>query len=309
MQARNTLWHLAACAAGSIVVSVAVGSWPANGLAAEDSATSEATYPLQYKYHVGEVITYTIEHLAKVDTTIAGNTQKTQMQSKSTRSLHVKEVQADGSARFVHVIDDVDMWSEVDGRAAVRYNSREDDKAPPGYEHVAESIGVPISEITMSPSGEVLQRKDHVVHPNFGLGGISIPLPKGPVHVGQEWDQPQDLQIRLEDNRIKTIKTRQLFRLEKVETGVATISVKTQVLTPVDDPRVRSQLVQRISSGEIRFDVDAGRLLTKQLDWDENVLGFNGAESNMKYLARFTERLRDNSRTADSQSSEDSSPR
>ncbi len=309
MQARNRFWRLAAFAVGSMVVSFAVGSWPTNGRAAEDTAATDATYPLQYKYQVGEVITYTIEHMAKVDTTIAGNTQKTQMRSKSTRSLHVKEVQADGSARFVHVIDDVDMWSEVDGRAAVRYNSREDDKAPPGYEHVAESIGVPISEITMSPTGEILQRKDHVIHPNFGLGGISIPLPESAIPVGYEWDQPQDLQIRLEDDRIKTIKTRQLFRLEKVETGVATISVKTQVLTPIDDARVRSQLVQRISAGEIRFDVDAGRLLSKQLDWDENVLGFNGAESNMKYLARFTEQLLDGSRTAESQASGDSSPR
>ncbi len=97
--------------------------------------------------------------------------------------------------------------------------------------------------------------------------------------------------MRLEDQRIKSIKTRELYVLEKVETGVATISVKTQVLTPVDDPRVKSQIMQRISQGELRFDMDAGRLISKQLDWDESVLGFNGAESNMKYLARFTETL------------------
>ena len=117
------------------------------------------------------------------------------------------------------------------------------------------------------------------------------------------------MQIREEDNRIKTVKTRQLYRLEKVETGVATISVKTQVLTPVEDPRLQCQLMQRISEGEIRFDVDAGRLLSKQLDWDGNVLGFNGAESNMKYLARFTEKLTTSTRTASSTASEDPPPR
>ena len=31
--------------------------------------------------------------------------------------------------------------------------------------------------------------------------------------------------------------------------------------------------------------------MSKQLDWDETVIGFNGAASNMKYLARFTEKL------------------
>ena len=58
----------------------------------------------------------------------------------------------------------------------------------------------------------------------------------------------------------KDVNTRMRYRLEQVKTGVATISVKTQILTPINDPSVRSQLVQRISQGEIRFDIDAGRL-------------------------------------------------
>ncbi|MCA9213208.1 MAG: hypothetical protein KDB27_09095, partial [Planctomycetales bacterium] len=69
--------------------------------------------------------------------------------------------------------------------------------------------------------------------------------------------------------------------------------ISTQVLTPVDDAKIKAQLIQQLSSGTIRFDVDAGRLMSKQLDWDESVLGFSGAGSNMKYLARFTEKLLD----------------
>src|SRR5690606_36662894 len=107
-----------------------------------------------------------------------------------------------------------------------------------------------------------------------------------------------EVKVRLDDQRIKAIQTRELYRLEKVETGIATISIKTQILTPVDDPRVKSQIVQRISQGEIRFDVDAGRLVSKQLYWNEQVLGFSGAESNMKYLAQFTEQLAETPYTA-----------
>ena len=104
--------------------------------------------------------------------------------------------------------------------------------------------------------------------------------------------------MRLEDQRIKSIQTRETYRLEKIETGVATISLKTQILTPLDDARVKSQIVQRISAGEIRFDIDSGRLLSKQLNWDESVLGFNGPGSNMKYLAQFNEALVVPARTA-----------
>ncbi|MCH5374869.1 MAG: hypothetical protein JJ992_12915, partial [Planctomycetes bacterium] len=69
----------------------------------------------------------------------------------------------------------------------------------------------------------------------------------------------------------------------------ATINVKSQVLTPLNDPALQSQLVQRIKKGFIKFDVDAGRILSQQMDSDEMVIGFNGPESNMKYLSRLTE--------------------
>ena len=111
----------------------------------------------------------------------------------------------------------------------------------------------------------------------LGLGGISIPLPESVIPVGHSWSRPIDLRVQQPDKSIKVIKTRELYTLEKVDTGVATISVKTQVLTPIDDARIKAQIMQRISQGEIRFDIDAGRLLSKQLDWDTNVVGFNNA--------------------------------
>ncbi len=257
---------------------------------AKTALTSE-NYLLKYMYKPGEVITYEIEHLATVDTTIAGNNQQTKMRSKSKRSLHVKEVNDEGHISFDHVIDNVDMWSEVSGREPIRYNSQADKEPPAEYEHVAKTIGVPISKITMDSRGNVIDREDKVVQPNLGLGGFSIPLPKQEIGIGYRWSQPYDVKVRLQDNRVKTVKTRQRFELTKVETGVATISIKTQILTPINDPRVKAQLVQRISEGEIRFDVDSGRLISKQLDWDTGVLGFNGPNSNMKYLARSTEQL------------------
>src|SRR3954471_22942415 len=100
---------------------------------------------------------------------------------------------------------------------------------------------------------------------------------------------PDELRLATEDGTIKKIQTQQQFKLEKVEAGVATIAVATQVLTPINDPKLQSQLVQRLQSGTIRFDIDAGRLLHKQLDIDQQVFGFSGPESHMQYLARFTE--------------------
>ena len=72
---------------------------------------------------------------------------------------------------------------------------------------------------------------------------------------------------------------------------VATISVESQILTPINDPAIEAQLIQRLSAGTIRFDIAAGRVLSQQLDLDRNVIGFSGTASSMHYVTRFTEQL------------------
>jgi hypothetical protein len=68
---------------------------------------------------------------------------------------------------------------------------------------------------------------------------------------------------------------------------------------------VQVELVQRLQRGTIKFDVDAGRLIHKQLDMDQSVFGFNGADSHMQYLARFTEEPVKDDQTAKSSTTGD----
>ncbi|MCA9185928.1 MAG: hypothetical protein KDA99_09925, partial [Planctomycetales bacterium] len=248
-------------------------------------------YSLRYKFGEGEQLRYDVTHLATVRTRIQGNSQESNSRSKSLKVWKIEGAQSDGTATLSHRVDAVDMWAEVTGREPISYNSQRDKTPPAEYEHVAKTIGVPISTVTISRFGQVLNRDDEVSQVNFGTGGLIVPLPEQPVKLGAEWSVADSVNIEV-DGVFKAIKTRQLYRLEKVETGVATISVTTQVLTPVDDQRIRSKLVQRLTQGEIRFDIDAGRVLSKRLDWDETVLGFDGPDSNMQYLARWTEELR-----------------
>lgn len=261
-----------------------------------DKAAAQATdqaYVLQYKFKAGEAFTYRVEQIATVDTTIDGNNQKTQLRSGSVRTLRVSAVDGTGNMTFDHVIDEVDMWSEVTGRKAVRYNSATDEEAPEEFASVKSSIGTPISTIKIASDGTIVERDDKIAQPNLGMGGLTIPLPKSAIKVGHTWSKPLDVKVRLDNQQVKTIKTREQYSLQKVSAGVATIKMETQVLTPVRDAKIKAQLIQQLSAGTIRFDLDAGRLMSKQLDWDENVLGFSGPESNMKYLARFTEELLD----------------
>lgn len=257
-------------------------------------ATAElatTTYRLTYKFKQGEVLRYAVEHLATVDTRISGNKQVSRSRSASTKAWTVNAVTAD-TIEFTHRVEDVEMWKQDDGREEVRYNSLTDSKPPAEYEHVAESIGKPLAVVTIDRTGQIIKRNNESSQPDLGFGGLVVPLPKGEIKLGHSWVVPKKLRLRTRDGLYKEVNTQMRYRLEQVKLDVATISVKTEVLTPINDSTLKSQLVQQLSDGEIKFDLDAGRVISKQLDWSETVIGFNGPDSNMKYLARFTEKLK-----------------
>jgi hypothetical protein len=246
-------------------------------------------YTLAYKFKAGEDLTTKVVHLVTLETTVQGVTQKASTRSVSTKCWKIEKVDAEGNVTFEHSVGHVEMWQKVTGRDEVKFDSRTDENPPPGYEQVAQDVGVPLATISMDRFGRILGRQNAQPQFNPGIGTLSIPLPSQPVKVGNKWSIPDEVRIRMEDKSVKKIATRQVYKLESVDTGVATISVETQVITPVDDPKVESQLVQRMQKGTIKFDIDAGCLIRKQMDLDEQVIGFNGPNSNMQYMARFTE--------------------
>ncbi len=258
--------------------------------AAKKRATEEA-YSFRYQFAPGEKICWRVKHLSTTEATIQGVTETTRARTLSTKVWDVQDVDADGNITLVHSVSDVDMWQKISDKPEVRYNSLTDKTPPPPYMHVATMVNTPIATVKMTPAGKILSRQGAANQVNLGLGEIVIPLPYEPVKIGQQWQVSSDIPIRRPDGTTRRIKTRIAYTLRSVKTGVATIEVRTEVITPVNDPQIQAQLVQQLTDGEIRFDLDAGRVLSREIGWDETVVGFKGHDSMMKYLARFTEEL------------------
>lgn len=248
-------------------------------------------YSLQYKFAAGEEVRYRVVHLVTVATTIKGNRQTAQTRSISTKLWKVSKA-VDGKFTFEHVVEDVDMWNKISLIQEVKYNSRTDKQAPPGYEDVARSVGVTLSTVTVDQTGEVLERSD--TRQQAGLGGqLLIPMPAEPVKLGAKWFHATDVMTKLKDGGVKRIKTRQQYTLDSVTDGIAKILVTTQILQPVNDAEIKVQLVQRLTHGELSFDLERGRVIDQKLSLDETVIGFNGADSLMQYVGKFTETIID----------------
>jgi hypothetical protein len=122
---------------------------------------------------------------------------------------------------------------------------------------------------------------------------VVVPLPTEPVSSGAEWTVPQEVVVEVPGGPRKAVRTRLRYRLVDVADGRATIRVDTTVLTPIDDPRLEARLLERIWDGEIRFDVEAGRVESRRTGIDRRVVGFGGPQSSVRYKASLEERLVD----------------
>jgi hypothetical protein len=255
-------------------------------------APAQEKYLLRYCFRQGDTLRWNVVHRCEVRTTVDETTQTAETTTTSVKVWRVRQVQPDGTATFEHLVEDIDMRNRLTGRDEVHYNSRRDVAAPPGFEHIAQAVGVPLAVLTLDCRGKVLrQAKSQLKAAVSTNGGITVCLPDEPVAIGSQWSFPHPIEVPLPDGTVRQVKSRQTLTLESVKTGVATIRVTSEILTPVDDPRLESQLLPFESSGWVRLDVESGRVLSQQIDVDKRVVGFRGGASSIHYLSRWTEQL------------------
>ncbi len=245
---------------------------------------------LRYQLAEGELIRYEVEHLAKTKTRIRGTEDISNVRTISTKVWRVIDVSQDGQFTFEHFIESVSMSQQHGDAEPLQWDSTSGEEPPSMFRAIADQLGQTIAEVRINPRGQEKSRKDDVgTKTDLGMGGLTIPLPEARVEIGDSWSVPRQVRARMPSGEVKVIKVRELYTLAKISAGVATIRVQSQPLTPIPSPKIKSQVVQQLSNGTVKFDLDAGRVLSKQLDWDETVVGFEGANSMMEYRARLTE--------------------
>ncbi len=245
---------------------------------------------LQYKFKLGETVRWKVEHRATVDSTIQGTTQTAETRTTSVKLWTVLGVDK-GVTTFEHSVESIDMWQQMKGRQEVRYNSLTDKTPPAGYEHAAKAVGVVLTMASVDAQGKVVRRKDSHNSPDSNSTPLCVLLPAEAISIGDVWHSPAEVDVKNKAGGVIKIKIRQQYTLQQVAAGKATIGVETQILSPVHDPAIEAQLIQRLTTGTIHFDMEAGRVIDQQIDLDRRVIGFSGPSSSMHYLSQFTEQL------------------
>ncbi|HMO14084.1 MAG TPA: hypothetical protein PKD64_00525 [Pirellulaceae bacterium] len=259
---------------------------------AANSISRLQKFTFRHSLKKNEELRWDVEHIASVETRANSVENKLSSRTQSTKLWRVIEVDSLGSMTIENSIERLNLWNKNGDEEPMSYDSEKGDKPAPMFETAAENVGVVLSVVTIDSLGNVVGRQGQGAEASFGAGDFTIIFPEEPIAVGHQWSLPIDLIARHKDGQVKQIRARKLFTLDAVDNQVATISLKTEILTPIDDPWVDSQIMQKKNKGKLRFDLAAGRVLSQEIDWNERVQEVEGPDSALIYMARFHEKLR-----------------
>lgn len=252
---------------------------------------NEQTFEFQYKFTEGEVIRWQVDHVAATETRAQNDQDKTNSRAQSIVKWNISNVDSLDNTTIILTLEAAEMSQQTDDLPRIEYNSRNQRaEVPEEYRQFAEWIGIPMATYQINTNGQVIDRQEVYRNIKFGVGDVTIPLPGRPVRLGQAWRSPGSIMVRLNDGTQRKIVTQIEYRLQTVDNGIANISFDTQVLTPVDDPRIESQLMQQMSKGTVQFDLNRGQMIGMNLGWNRRCLGFKGPDSSVTYVAQYTMR-------------------
>ncbi len=269
-------------------------------LVAQLPAKKETTkYDLQYKLSRGDVLRYDVTHQASISGTSDKTTQTAQSKTDSIKAWKVTDILPSGDIEFMNVCERVRMVNQLPDGKATEYDSTRDKTAPPGFEDTAKAVGVPLSTMRITTHGKVLNRQLKVRNQGSNDDApIVLRLPENPVAIGDTWDELFEVKVNLPKGASKSVTTRWHHKLADVKDGMASIDVTYQVLSPTD-AGVELELVQRMMSGQVQFDIAKGRIQSQKMDVDKRIIGFAGPTSSMQYIMKMEEKLlKDEPKTA-----------
>jgi hypothetical protein len=265
----------------------------------QDVAQPAAKVLLAYKFRPNDALRYRVVHDTEMTVHFNQAKQIDRHYSETSRHLRIVSVDPSGAADVEIVIDRVYLKAQRGESGSDEFDSDDPDTRATKFEKykaIYDSIGQPQARLTLSPAGKVLkftplgQFKDAATDAE-PVKSILTHFPEKPVAVGDKWSEEYDVEVSLEQGLKQKVTMIRKFRLLSVDKSIARIELKTGVVTPISDPHVEAQLIQRDLSGVIEFDLDRGSIVSRKHNVNKTVINPFGSPSSLKAVSTYEERL------------------
>ena len=264
-------------------------------------AGDEAAYQFAYKFKVGQFMHYELSDRAELTTQTANSQTRAIQQTECLKSYRVVAVDEEGGATLEPVVESVRMASQTGEKSPIGFDSAKDEVVPKGFENLAGTIGRPLARFQVASNGrlvkvtllvnDVPKKFSEAAEKTDPTINFLVVFPSKPVKIGEKWNEKFDTQVAVGNGLNQDLGLIRVYELTKVEDGIATIRVRTGLRTPMHDPDILRQIVQQTPSGSLEFDLNEGRLLRRDLEIKEEVVGAFGAQTLLQAVGEMHEKL------------------
>ena len=266
-------------------------------------SADETKYQLVYKFKTGDFYHYDVDDQAEMTTQFGENQSKLRQHTQVLKSFRVVAVDEAGGAIIEPIMEIIKMASQTADKPVVIYDSTKPEDPPKEYETVASTVGRPLARFQIAANGRLLKVSmlatdvpksftDAAAKTDPAIN-LLVALPDQPIKIGDKWSEKFDVQVTIGAGLNRPITLIRAYELAKVTDNLATIRVRTTLLTPTNDPEVLRQLVQQTPIGTIEFDMQQGRIINRSFKTEEKVVGAFGEQSLLQAIGSVTERLVD----------------
>lgn len=270
-------------------------------------AVGQEKHLLRYKFQPGEFLHYEFQQEMTIEQQVADYKSVNHTVTEQARQFRVLGVDDQQIATLEPMIERMKYTSRQDDKAAVAFDSERDGDQPI-HEKTMLTIGRPLLRMQVTSTGRCLKIQP-LAHDVPGLKESAekldsriqflILLPETPVAVGESWKEEISVPLLLPSangainatSLTQDIKLKRLYQLTSVENGIATISLKTTPLTPINDPKLEFQLLQKLPRTDFQFDLAQGRIVSQVTIIEGAVVGAVGNQSRSSVNSKYTERL------------------
>ncbi|MEZ6092713.1 MAG: hypothetical protein R3C03_00530 [Pirellulaceae bacterium] len=259
--------------------------------AAKNQADKQ-TWELRYQFEKGQCIRWQTEHTTSNETRNAGKSEKTWTRSNSNKHWDVKSVDSKGNVSLDLTYDQFTMWTKFNDEQPKTIDSQTPiDQQPAANKDLLRNIGNRFATYTVNNRGAVDKHDAGRNAFNLGIADFLIPLPEQAIPVGHKWYVSRNYPVEDESGRPIQIPIRTVYELEKVVDQKAYISIRAQILAPIESEKVKMELMQQNSSGYAVFDIPRGQVIQRQYEWNDKVQGYPTPDSYVQYSAKIVEKL------------------
>jgi hypothetical protein len=289
-------------AAGSLV-SLTLALVSAAPPAPVEAPRPAAGVTLRYRFTPGESVVYRIEQETTYLAAKGQIREKNASRAVTDQKFEVLSVDADGTATLRLAIGHAHMEYAFNDEKPSVFDTAENTAPAPIFAGVRQAIGRPLAEIRVRPDGTmtgirplIAADEMNAIPGKAGLEGdgpssLFTVFPARPLKTGDEWSDTFTVKVSVTKQLQREVKILRQYRLEAVEGGIARISEKSAVVTPVTDPQQSVQLIQRTYSGTIAFDLRAGRVTNRTTSFDNTEIGWAGEDSSYRAVGNWKEQL------------------